>query len=145
VTRGGLALDTKEGWTIGGNHGTAIVPGKPDKSLLLKAVNYTDSNLQMPPGKQLPADQIALLKTWIENGADDPRLPTGPGGKPKLSGLTDKARQHWAFQPIKKVTVPTVAVKDKTWVKNPIDAFVLAKLEAKGMKPAPPAQREALI
>ncbi|MCW3095408.1 MAG: Planctomycete cytochrome [Chthonomonadaceae bacterium] len=145
VTRGGLALDTKEGWSIGGNHGAAIVPGKPDKSLLLKAVSYTDSNLQMPPGKQLSADQIALLKTWIENGADDPRMPTGPGGKPKLSGLTQKARDHWAFQPIKKVTVPTVKVKDKAWVKNPIDAFIMAKLESKGMKPALPAAREALI
>jgi len=143
VTRGGLALDTKEGWTIGGSHGAAIVPGKPEKSLLLKAVSYTDSNLQMPPGKQLSADQIALLKTWIQNGADDPRLPTGPGGKPKLSGLTQKARDHWAFQPIKKVAIP--AVKNKAWVKNPIDAFVLAKLESKSMTPAPPAAREALI
>ena len=143
VTRGGLALDTKEGWSVGGNHGAAIVPGKPDKSLLLKAVSYTDSNLQMPPGKPLSADQIALLKKWIENGADDPRLPTGAGGKPKLSGLTQKARDHWAFQPIKKATVPTV--KNKTWVKNPIDSFVLAKLESQGMKPALPAAREALI
>ena len=143
ITRGGLALDTKEGWSVGGNHGAAIVPGKPEKSLLLKAVSYTDSNLQMPPGKQLSADQIALLRTWIQNGADDPRLPTGPGGKPKLSGLTQKARDHWAFQPIKKVTVP--AVKNKTWVKNPIDAFVLAKLESHSMKPAPPAARGALI
>jgi hypothetical protein len=145
VTRGGLALDTKEGWSVGGNHGAALVPGKPEKSLLLKAVSYTDSNLQMPPGKQLSADQIALLKTWIENGADDPRMPTGPGGKPKLSGLTQKARDHWAFQPIKKVTIPTVAVKDKAWVKNPIDAFIMAKLESKGIKPAPPAAREVLI
>jgi len=145
VTRGGLALDTKEGWSVGGNHGAAIVPGKPEKSLLLKAVSYTDSNLQMPPGKQLSADQIALLKTWIENGADDPRLPTGPGGKPKLSGLTQKARDHWAFQPIKKVAVPTVTIKNRAWVKNPIDAFILAKLESKNMKPAPPAARETLI
>jgi hypothetical protein len=143
VTRGGLALDTKEGWSIGGNHGAALVPGKPEKSLLLKAVSYADPNLQMPPGKPLSADQIALLKTWIQNGADDPRMPAGPGGKPKLSGLTQKARDHWAFQPIKKAAIP--AVKNAAWVKTPIDAFVLAKLEAKGMRPAAPAAREALI
>ena len=147
VLRGGLALDTKEGWMSGGNHGAAIVAGQPDKSLLIKAVSYTDTNMQMPPGGKLPDDQIAALKQWIQSGAADPRIATGAAGKPKLSGLTPKARAHWAFQPIHKSAVPTIKStdKNKTWIKTPVDAFVLAKLESRGMVPNPTAPREALI
>ncbi|HLJ55627.1 MAG TPA: PSD1 and planctomycete cytochrome C domain-containing protein [Chthonomonadaceae bacterium] len=144
VTRGGLALDSKEGWTTGGAHGPAIVPGQPDKSLLFKAVSYTNPNLQMPPGTRLGDEQITALKQWIELGAPDPR--TSGSGKPRLTGLTDKARAHWAFQPIRKPPVP--AIKDpklKAWVKTPIDAFVLAKLREHGMAPGPQASREVLI
>src|SRR5260221_8005428 len=77
VTRGGLALDTKEGWMMGGNRGPVITPGQPDKSRLLKAVSYTD-NLKMPPGGKLSDDQIEALKQWIQSGAPDPRIATGP-------------------------------------------------------------------
>ena len=145
VTRAGLALDTKEGWMTGGKNGAAIVPGKPDKSLLIKAVSYTDSNLQMPPGSKLSDDQIAALKLWVQSGAPDPRTAVG-GGKPRLTGMTDKARSHWAYQPIRKQAVPVIKDKLlKPWVKNPIDAFVLAKLQSRGMTPSAPASREALI
>jgi hypothetical protein len=145
VMRGGLALDTKEGWTTGGAHGAAIVPGQPDKSLLVKAVSYAGPGLQMPPGSRLGDEQVAALKQWIQAGAPDPRVAAN-AGKPRLSGLTPKARAHWAFQPIRRLPVPAIKNKSlKAWVKTPIDAFVLAKLQAHGMKPNPPASREALI
>jgi len=146
VLRGGLAVDTKDGLLSGGNHGAAIVPGNPDKSLLLKAIAYTDNNLQMPPGTKLPDDQVEAIRRWIQMGAPDPRVSAG-GNKPKLTGLTDKAKSHWAFQPLKHPSVPTFKATDKlkTFVANPIDAFVLEKLEAKGLTPSPTASREALI
>ena len=146
VTRGGLALDTREGWTMGGSHGPAILPGQPDKSLLIKAVSYASPGLQMPPGGKLTDEEIAALKQWIQSGAPDPRLATGPGGKPRLTGLTPKARAHWAYQPIHRQAVPVIKDKLlKPWVRTPIDAFVLAKLQQHGMQPGPRAGREALI
>ena len=140
--KGGLQLDTREGWARGGEHGPAIVPADPGASLLLKAVKYEDPDLQMPPdGARLTDAQVAVLEQWVTMGAPDPR-ESAPGAA-KLTGLTDDARAHWAFQPVKNPAVP--AVKDAAWVKTPVDAFVLAKLEEKGLKPSAPATREALI
>jgi hypothetical protein len=138
--KGNLLLDTREGWQKGGDTGTAIVPGNPEKSLLITAISYADADLQMPPnGKKLTAGEIADLTAWVKMGAPDPRSAAGA----KLTGLTDKARSHWAYQPIANPAIP--AVKTAGWVKTPVDAFVLAKLEASGMKPNHPAAREALI
>jgi hypothetical protein len=141
--KGGLVLDTREGWSKGGEHGPAIVPGDAVESLLLKAVRFQDADLQMPPnGDKLSGEQIAALEQWVKMGAPDPRV-AGAVPASKLTGLSDEARAHWAFQPVKAPEVPSV--KDASWVKSPVDAFVLAKLEEKGMKPAAPATREALI
>jgi hypothetical protein len=138
--KGGLVLDTREGWQHGGDTGAALVPGKPDASLLVKAIGYNDPDLQMPPnGKKLSPQEVADLTTWVKMGAPDPRT----NGGVKLSGLTDKARAHWAYQPVKEPAVP--AIKDARQVKSPVDNFVLAKLEAAGMTPSRPAAREALI
>ena len=138
--KGGLVLDTREGWQHGGDTGAALVPGNADASLLIKAVNYGDADLQMPPnGKKLSAQQIADLTAWVKMGAPDPRT----NGGVKLSGLTDKARAHWAYQPVKEPALP--GVKNPGWVKSPVDNFVLAKLDASGMTPNHPAAREALI
>src|SRR5262245_4899727 len=98
-SKGGLTLDTKAGLQKGGETGAAIVPGDAEKSLLYKALTYTDDDLQMPPkskGGKLSETQIAHIATWIKMGAPDPR--TEAAKKAKLSGLTDKARQHWAYQ-----------------------------------------------
>ncbi len=140
--KGGLTLDTREGWAKGGDTGPAIVPGKPDASLLLKALSYTDDELKMPPKKEggkLPDAQIATLREWIAMGAPDPREGSGK----KLNGLSSAARAHWAFQPLKQSTLPPV--KDKMWCQTVVDYFVLAKLEAAGLKPNPPADGEALL
>jgi mono/diheme cytochrome c family protein len=139
-TKGGLRLDTREGWLTGGDAGPAIVPGEPDKSLLITAVRYTDRDLQMPEKRKLPDAQIALLEQWVKMGAPDPR--TGTVAK-KPEGLSLEAgRQFWSYRPVQKPTVPTV--QDAHWPRNDIDRFILAKIEAAGLKPAPDAAPEVL-
>jgi mono/diheme cytochrome c family protein/cytochrome c553 len=139
--KGGLLLDSRDGWMKGGENGTVIVPGDPAKSRLITAISYTDGDLQMPPkGEKLSAKEIADLTAWVKMGAPDPR--TSAAGS-KLTGLNDKAKAHWAYQPVRRPAVP--AVKDASWVKSPVDAFVLAKLEQNQMAPSPAATKEALI
>jgi cytochrome c553 len=140
-SKGGLILDSRDGAFKGGDEGPSVVPGNLEKSLLIKAVRYTDPEFAMPPkksGGKLPDEKIAILEEWIKMGA-----PMPAGGAAKLTGLTGKARQHWAFQPVKKPAIP--AVKDKNWAKNPIDAFVLAKLEENKLVPNPAADPESFL
>src|SRR5438874_2377090 len=114
--KGSFLLDTREGLLKGGETGPAIVPGEPEKSLLIKAVRYTDENLQMPPkNKKLAPDQIADLEAWIKMGAPDPRSPTQPATR-----NTPPASRHWAFQSIKEPPVPLT--KNRRWIKTPVDA-----------------------
>ena len=140
-SKGGLILDSRDGAYKGGDEGPAVIPGDLEKSLLIKAIQYTDPEFSMPPkktGGKLPDAKIALLEEWVKMGA-----PMPGGGAAKLTGITAKAREHWAYQPVKKYPVPEV--KDKGWVKNAIDAFVLAKLEEKGLVPNPPANPETFL
>ena len=139
--KGDLRLDTRDALLKGGATGPAIVAGNPDKSLLIEAVRYGTEDLQMPPkeeGGKLSADQIAVLEQWVRLGAPDPRS----GGKPHPLDLV-AARQHWSLQPVAKPVPP--AVKQTAWVKTPVDAFVLAGLEAKGLAPAPAADPRTLL
>jgi mono/diheme cytochrome c family protein len=140
--KGGLYLDTREGTLKGGNTGPAVVPGDPDKSLLIRAVRYLDKDMEMPPkGEKLSDAQIADLVAWVKMGAPDPRVPKVAGGTYK--GNSDKSRAHWAFQPLKRPAVPEVKKKD--WVVNPVDNFILAKLEEHDMEPSPAADKRTLI
>lgn len=140
--KGGLLLDTRSGWMKGGDSGPAIVPGDPEKSLLIKAVRYTDENLQMPPkNKKLSAAKISALEQWVKMGAPDPR--TDPTPAAASTGATDKAKQHWAFRPIREPQLP--AVKNRSRVQSPIDQFLLARLEARGLASSPRADRRTLI
>jgi len=139
--KGNLSVEFRESLLKGGENGPAIVPGDPDKSLLIKAVRYTDTDLQMPPhDKKLPDDQIASLEEWVKMGAPDPRS-AGTGMAAQNWGKN--RRQHWAFQPIIKVAIPDLT--QTNWIANPIDAFILAKLQENSMKPNPPADRRTLI
>jgi mono/diheme cytochrome c family protein len=139
-TKGGLALDTRDGTLKGGDSGPAVVPGNPDKSSLIRAVRYTDSNLQMPPkGEKLSDAQIADLVAWVRMGAPDPRTGAAKG---KYADASAK-KTWWSFQPVKKQEPP--AVQNKSWPANPVDNFVLAKLEEKNLKPSGPADRRVLI
>jgi len=139
-TKGGLALDSRDGTLKGGDSGPALVPGNPDKSLLIRAVRYTDSNLQMPPkGEKLSDAQIADLVAWVRMGAPDPRTGAAKG---KYADASAK-KTWWAFQPVKQQSPP--AVQNKAWPVNPVDNFILAKLEEKNLKPSAPADRRVLI
>ena len=141
--KGGLTLDTRDGWEKGGENGAAMERGAPDKSLIIKAISYEDPDLQMPPkGEKLTAQQIADLTQWVKMGAPDPRVGSAEI-QSKLSGLTDQARHHWAYQPVKNPAPP--AVKNQGWPRTPVDSFILAKLEGANMIPAPPAEKETLL
>ena len=143
VSKGGLIMDSRAGMLAGGDLGPAVVPGDLKKSLLLVAVHQGDPDISMPPrkaGAKLSATQIAALEEWVKMGAP---APTGAGGA-KLTGLSAKARAHWAFQPVREVTVPT-KVSNPAWLTNEVDAFILAKLDEKGLRPSPAADGEALL
>src|SRR5438067_1104712 len=132
VPQGGLLLDSAAGWRRGGTSGPAVIPGHPEKSLLIQAVRY-DGTRKMPPAGRLPEAEVALLTRWVAAGA--------PGG-PKDAGAEDPAR-WWAFRPLRLPPLPRV--RQLSWCRTPIDRFVLAKLEAKGLRPSPPADRRTLI
>ncbi|NDB77855.1 MAG: DUF1549 domain-containing protein, partial [Verrucomicrobia bacterium] len=142
--KGGLYVDSKEGLIKGGTSGTAIVPGKPEKSLLIKDMKSTNPDDMMPPkGDRLSPQIIADFETWIRMGAPDPRTETS-SAVAALKVDWDKAREHWAFQPVKAPVVPKVKDAGK-WVKNELDKFVLAKLESKGITPSAAADRRTLL
>ena len=139
--KGGLTLDTREGMTKGGETGPAVVPGNPEKSILLKAIGYLDPDLQMPPkGEKLSAVQIADFTAWVKMGAPVPANATAI--KTKLSGLTDKARGHWSYLVAKNPKIPIN--KNQQWCRTPVDCFILQKIEAAGMFPSPDAAEEKL-
>ena len=137
--KGGLLLDSREGVLKGGENGPVIVPGEPERSVLIKAIRYTDPDLQMPPkGDKLSEQQINDLVAWVKMGAPDPRVATAA-----QKNWTDPNAKHWAWQPVKKPVVPSVS--DSAWCKTPVDNFIVAKLDEKGMKPSPLADKRTLI
>jgi len=131
----GLRLDSREALLRGGDTGAAIVPGKPAESLLIRAIRHEDDDLKMPAEGKIPDQQIADLVRWVEMGAPFPEV------KPANSRTRDP--NHWAFQPPTEQSLPPV--KDEAWGRSPIDRFVLAKLEAAGLAPAPAADKRTLI
>jgi len=141
--RGGLRLTSRTHILQGGDLGPAVDLKEPKQSRLLKAVNYADG-LEMPPSGKLPAAQIAILSKWIDLGLPMPSAADAVSEKSRHEGgrITAEARSYWAYQPVKRPAVPQV--KNAAWIANPIDAFILQKLEAKGLEPAPPADRIAL-
>lgn len=146
--RGGLKLTARSELVNGGDSGPALDTQHPEASLFLKAIRYHDDDLKMPPKGKLPAEDLAVLERWIKEGA--PWRPTAaktaaPPAKPHSRGgvVDDAAQRYWAYQPVHRPPVPEV--KHGAWVRQPADAFILAKLEALGLEPAPPADRVALI
>ncbi len=142
--KGGLVLDTRDGTRTGGDTGPAVVPGDLTKSLMIEAIRYTNKDTQMPPekkGGKLPDTVIANFEKWVKMGAPDPR--EGGAKVAKSSINIEKGREHWAFQPVKKIAPP--AVKDAGWPRSDIDRFLLAGMEAKGVKPVADADPRALI
>ncbi|WP_395716675.1 PSD1 and planctomycete cytochrome C domain-containing protein [Prosthecobacter sp.] len=143
-TKGGLALDTKQGWLKGGDSGPAIIPGKPDDSLLIKAVRYHDEDLSMPPqkmGGKLAEEDIAALTEWVRLGAPDPRV-----AEAKIAGMNAvEAKSWWAFQPLprKGAFQAPRAVENRPSLS--IDTFIDAKIRGAKLTAAPQADPRTLI
>jgi cytochrome c553 len=142
--KGGLYLDTADGVLKGGDSGPSVVPGKPDKSLLLISMRHEDKDpdMAMPPKKdKLSAEVLADFEKWIKMGAPDPR--DGKASR-RLAWDENTAKTHWAYQKIANPPVPKVA-DAKKFVQNPIDSFVLAKLTEKKLTPSAKADKHTLI
>ena len=139
--KGDLLLDTRGGLRDGGLNGPAIIPGDPKKSLLIKALKHVDEKLAMPPKKKLSDEVVADFEKWIAMGAADPRDSSAKVVKSDID--IEKGRKFWAFQPVKPTTVPPV--KNATWAMSDVDRFLLAGLEAKGLKPVGDADARTLI
>ena len=140
-----LRVDSLAALLQGGKSGPALIAGKPDESLLIQAIRHSEA-LQMPQRMKLPAKEIADLTAWVKMGALWPNATQAVvKAEPKESEpvFTKEQTGHWAYQPVRKSKVP--AVKHQAWARAPIDAFILAKLEEKGLSPAPVADARTLI
>lgn len=135
IVQGGLLVDSRDGLRKGGDTGAAIVPGKPDESVLITALRH--DGLKMPPKGKLADAVLTDFKTWIEMGAPDPRNATEPKVTRKID--IEEGRQHWAFRPVAAPAIP--AVNDATWSIDPLDRFVLSRLEQTGLRPVADADR----
>ncbi len=143
--KAGLQLDSREAILAGGESGPAAISGKPDESLLMDVIGYRNS-IQMPPKSKLPDAEIAVLTEWVRRGLPWPNSkPSTPSAAPSSTPteFTDEQKAFWAFQPVKRVAPPVV--QNESWIRSPIDRFVLAELSAKGLSPARETDRRTLL
>ena len=133
--KGGLVLDSRSGWAQGGDSGPAVFPGKVDESLLIQAIRY--QKFEMPPKGKLPNAAIETFERWVKSGAVDPRKSEATKSQSTIDIAAGK--NHWAFHPV--VDPATPAVRDATWALDPLDRFVLARLEKVGLRPVADADR----
>lgn len=131
---GKLRLDSAAGLRGGGSRGAAVLPHDPAGSLLLQAVRH-EKGLAMPPGGRLRQSEIADLEAWIQAGAPWPEQ-----AQPRAAA---SPAEHWSFRPVRRPAIPKT--RAASWARNPIDHFILARLEASGLTPAPEADRRTLI
>jgi hypothetical protein len=142
--QGGLSLDSRDAMLKGGASGQpAIVPGDPEKSLLIRAIRYTDAKLQMPYAGKLPDHVIRDFEEWVRMGAPDPRASAPTAASNWSPYDFNEAKKFWSFQPL-KVTAPP-PVKNAGWARTPVDNFVLAELEKRSLKPVADADRLTLL
>ncbi|MCH2374785.1 MAG: PSD1 and planctomycete cytochrome C domain-containing protein [Planctomycetes bacterium] len=144
--KGGLRLTSRADLLKGGDLGPAVSLEKPATSLILKAIDYEDENLQMPPAGRLDQAKIDVLTRWVKMKApwgatSTESIPTE--SRQSSPQVTAEAMRFWSFLPVERPAVP--AVKNADWVKNPIDAFVLHRLEESGLEPAPHARPRELL
>ncbi|MEX0586177.1 MAG: DUF1549 domain-containing protein, partial [Pirellulales bacterium] len=140
--KGGLRLDSRAAVLKGGDTGPAALAGKPGQSVLVEAINYSGA-YEMPPKSKLPADEIATLTRWVEMGLPWPAESAATNSDAKNFDLAKRRAEHWCWQPLAKTTTPTPL--DRAWPRSAIDAFLLDKLEKKGLSPAAPAERRTLL
>ena len=155
TVQAGLRLTGREAILQGGRQGPAVDPENPASSLLIRAISYAGP--KMPPGGPLPPEQVAVLTRWVEQGAPWPEeqpeqpepagqeeSPSPPGGEENGgSPRVEEGRSFWSFQPPRRPELP--GVEREAWVRTPVDAFVLARLEAAGLEPSPPAAKRVLL
>jgi hypothetical protein len=141
--KGDLSLDSRGGLLAGGETGDVVVPGQPEKSLLVEAINRT--SIEMPPDKKLADADIATLTEWVKLGAPWPDEPgsSGPTLRKSRGKITDEDRAYWAFQPVKKMVAPDIE-KD-AWSRGSVDRFLLAKMIPERLQPAAEADKTTLI
>lgn len=149
-----LRVDSLKGMLVGGLAGASLIPSKPESSLIIAAVGYRDSTLQMPPDEKLSDAQIADLTRWVAMGAPHPDSDGMQSIKPRGDVDLEKGRQHWAFRPVEKVQPPAIdsngndATAGESSEANkchPIDAFILRQLKSKGLRRMPAADKATLI
>ncbi len=139
--KGDYLLDTRDGMRKGGVGGPPIVPGNPEKSKLIASLKHRNKDTAMPPSGKLPDSVIADFETWVKMGAPDPRDGKAAAAPKKYEIDLVKGREFWAF----KLPVLAEIPKTKQQVTTPIDAFILAKLEEKGLTQSPLADKRTLI
>lgn len=139
--QGGLLLDTRAGIRGGGDTGSAVVPGKPDESLLLEALRY--ESFEMPPQGRLPKSVVADFEKWIRIGAPDPRDGGVVSAEQSIEEMLDKGREFWSFRPVKRPEPPST--ENSGWAVGPIDRFVFARLEQAKLSPGASASKVELL
>jgi hypothetical protein len=134
----GLRLDNPRDALAGGYSGAVILPGKSAESRLIRLVSGADPKIVMPPvGKRLTPAEVGLLRAWIDQGAKWPAAGT------REAPVREEKPVHWAARPLARVEPP--ATRNRTWARNPIDRFILARLEDRGIEPSPEADRHTLV
>lgn len=143
--KGGVRLDRRAGAIAAGDSGKKpISPGRTEDSELIRRVETTNADDRMPPKSEpLTREQIKTLRAWIEQGASWPETGPAPAAGRREMVVTDEDRQHWSFRPLQAVSAP--AVRDAGWCRTPVDRFIAAALEARGIRHNPPADRRTLI
>ncbi|MEN8864384.1 MAG: PSD1 and planctomycete cytochrome C domain-containing protein [Akkermansiaceae bacterium] len=145
--KAGLFLDSRNGHLKGGDSGSALTPGHPEKSFIVEAVNYRNEDMEMPPKGKLSDAQIKIFADWVAMGAPWTGADSSSGIVPEAPAEAYDwdhfRREHWSFKPMVKATPPSV--KNSSWPSAQIDHFVLGKLEAKGLQPSAPATKRILI
>lgn len=142
--KGGVRLDSRDAMLQGGDNGPILVPGDVEKSSIVRVVHY-DREIKMPPAGKLAPNEIDALEQWVKTGAIWPEAGKPPAdAAPTLAPpISEERRNFWSFQPVRRPAVPSV--KNKAWVRAPIDNFILSELEKRGLTPAPPADKATLI
>jgi hypothetical protein len=142
LSQNGVRFDDRKAALAGGYSGPVIVPGNPDGSKLVQRVSSSDKRLRMPPvGPPLAPAEIAVLRNWIQDGARWPEPAGAAAATPSPQPAPSSG--HWSFRPIVRPSLPDVTLR--SWVSNPIDQFILARLEREGITPSPEAPKTVLL
>ena len=138
--RAGLRLNSRLGLTRGGDRGSVIDFDRPEHSLLLNMISYQDEHHQMPPAGKLSEAQIEILTRWVKMGIPwDTREPEPEATEQEEQPISHKS-DYWAYQPLREQAIPEV--ENTTWVRSPMDAYILAKLEQADLKPSAPGRKD---